>query len=221
VCWSSGSRGSSALKSNSAWRRNGCVGVQAGLSVHLRGNTPNPTRTDLTFAPVEGKSKAWFVPPNCVADWLAVLFGVVVACALLALVSWNVWRLAEGKVTWSELTCVDPTDACNWSSYRVVNDSRAPVVLRACSHHCGDGDRRLDPVYVEPGAVTPDDVYRGVKATVGSRDWWEVQTPSAVTLGCLVLDGHAHKRDGDLVQVSSAGSCGPQSPSTTSFAKAG
>ena len=108
-------------------------------------------------------------------------------------------RLAEGQVSLSDLTCVDdPTDPCNWSSYRVKNDSAVPVVLRECMHHCGSGHRRLDPVLVKIDETTSGDA---VTALVGDRAWWEVRSSSNRLLGCLVLDGHRHKHDADLVVV--------------------
>jgi hypothetical protein len=103
------------------------------------------------------------------------LGGIVVALVFLALVGWNVVRLAEGETTVEALACVDPTDPCNWSSYRVANDSNAPVVLRECEHRCESGDRRLDPILVAPGTLSSSD---RVRAAVGARDWWEAQTVS-------------------------------------------
>jgi len=132
---------------------------------------------------------------------------VVVICvggAILTLVAWNAARLARGEVSFSELACVDPTDSCNYSTYRVLNDTTGPVLLRECMHHCGRGDRRLDPIVVESGRTTSG---AAVPALVGSRNWWEVESLSHSRLGCLVLDGHRHKRDGDLVDVSAVGPC--------------
>jgi hypothetical protein len=146
-------------------------------------------------------------PVDSFGEWFGFVGGILVLAAIIALVAWNIGRLNTGKVTLSELTCIDPTDPCNWSSYQVRNDTSRPVVLRECLHHCGDGDSRGDPIQIEPRAVSPNDVYRGASATVGDRAWWEVRTTSARLLGCLVLDGHAHKHDGDLVVVSSARSC--------------
>ena len=50
------------------------------------------------------------------------LVAAVLACAVLALIAWNVVRLATGQVAPSELACIDPTDPCNYSTYRVLND---------------------------------------------------------------------------------------------------
>ena len=163
------------------------------------------------------ESRTWIVRPHGLGGWLAFIGGLLVAAALLSLIAWNIWRLAEGKVTPNELACVDPTDPCNWSAYRVHNDTPTPVVLRECQHHCGKGDNLLDPVSVTPGRTTGSDVY-GVSATVGARDWWQVQSPAGAVLGCLVLDGHPHKRDGDLVDVSAATPCREDAASTPSFA---
>jgi hypothetical protein len=150
---------------------------------------------------------SWFAPPNNLGDWIGLLGGIAVAVAIAALIGWNVVRLTEGKTTLAALTCVDPTDSCNWSSYRVTNDSNVPVVLRECQHHCESGDRRLDPILVAPGTATPSSGYQ-VTATVGARDWWEVQTVSGRQIGCLILDGHPRKHDGDVVRVSSVQRCG-------------
>jgi hypothetical protein len=139
------------------------------------------------------------------------LVGAVLACAILTLIAWNGVRLATGQVTASELACIDPTDPCNYSTYRVLNDTGTPVVLRECIHHCGAGDRRLDPVPVRNGTTTSGDA---VTALVGSSAWWEVLSRSNRSLGCLVLDGHKHKRDGDLVRVSALGRCAPDAAPT-------
>lgn len=136
--------------------------------------------------------------------------------ALVTLIVWNVVRLADGKVTVSDLACVDPTDSCNWSNYRVINDTDTPVVLRECLHQCGNGDRRLEPILVAPNATTSDDGNQ-VTASVGGRNWWAVQTVSGHQIGCLVLDGHSSKRDGDLVLVSSARRCGSASVTTIPY----
>ena len=130
---------------------------------------------------------------------------------MLALVGWNALRLAEGRVSVSELACVDPTDPCNYSTYRVENDTGAPVVLRECMHHCGSGDQRLDPVSIDVGRTTAGDA---VTALVSSRDWWEVRTSSHRLIECLVLEGHRHKHDGDAVVASSAEPCRAHALST-------
>jgi hypothetical protein len=132
--------------------------------------------------------------------WAALCAGTFAASAVLSLVGWNAVRLASGQVSLSDLACVgDPTDPCNWSSYRVQNDTGAPVVLRECMQSCARGDRRLDPVSVKTGEVTSG---HAVTAMVGGRARWEVRSTSNHVLGCLVLYGHRHKQDGDLVRVS-------------------
>jgi hypothetical protein len=147
------------------------------------------------------------------------LVGTIAACSVCSLISWNAVRLAEGQVSLSDLACVgDPTDPCNWSSYRVENDTGGPVVLRECMHHCGEGDRRLDPVSLRAGGTTSDDA---VTALVGDRAWWEMRSSSNQSLGCLVLDGHRHKRDGDLVLVSSVRPCRASAPSSPAQARTG
>jgi hypothetical protein len=160
------------------------------------------------------KRPSWIAPVEGVGDWVGLSVGFVVVCAIIALVTWNVVRLSEGKVTLDDLACIDPTDSCNFSKYRVQNDTTRPVVLRECSHHCGEGDRRLDPIDVAAGGLTPDDEFSGVTALVGKRAWWEVRTRTGQLLGCLVLDGHPHKRDGDLVAISAARPCGTHAAAT-------
>jgi hypothetical protein len=135
---------------------------------------------------------------------LAFLSGTALSAAVLALVAWNILRLADGQVTFSQLACVDVTDPCNWSSYRVLNDTRAPIILRECDDRCEHVNRRLGAIVVAPGTTTAGEE---VRATVASRDWWEVRTRQGRLLGCLVLDGHLHKHDGDVVRVSSASPC--------------
>lgn len=152
-----------------------------------------------------------FPPGRGLGRWVGLLGGLVVACAILALIGWNVVRLAEGQVSVSELACIDVTDPCNYSSYSVKNDAALPVVLRECMHHCGRGDRRLDPVSIDVARTTSNDA---VTALVGSRAWWEVRSSSNHLLGCLVLDGHQHKHDGDVVVVSSVQPCRAHASST-------
>jgi hypothetical protein len=144
--------------------------------------------------------RSWFVRPDSRGECVGLLGGIVVAVVVLALIGWNVVRLTEGKTTVEALACVDPTDQCNSSSYRVANDSNAPVVLRECAHHCGSGDRRLDPILVAPGTMSSSDQ---VRATVGARDWWEAQTVPGRQIGCLILAGDSSKHDGDAVLVGS------------------
>jgi hypothetical protein len=161
------------------------------------------------------KRPSWFHPVRGPGEWVAFLAGIALIPAFLALVAWNVVRLADGQETFSELVCVDPTDPCNWSSYRVLNDTGAAIVLRECDDRCQHVDRRLEAIVVPPGATT---VGEEVRATVESRNWWEVRTQSGRLLGCLVLDGHAHKRDGDVVRASSLAPC--SSGRTTAVASA-
>lgn len=113
-----------------------------------------------------------------------------------------------------QATCLDPTDDCNWSVVVVRNDTPRTVALRACMHHCGAGDRRLDPVVVASGRSSPTTQYGGVYANTGGLDWWAVEDPNGVILGCLVLDGHSDKRDGDVVLVSEARPCRAHGPAT-------
>jgi hypothetical protein len=109
---------------------------------------------------------------------------------------------------------LDPTDPCNWSLVVVRNDTTAPVVLRECMHHCGNGDQLLDPIDVAPGATSPRDQYAGVPALTYERTWVAVSSRGR-RVGCLVLDGHHTKRDGDVVRVSEAGPCGDSHSATT------
>jgi hypothetical protein len=163
------------------------------------------TSEDSARSPMKRPSR--FRPADSLGEWLGLLGGILVVATLVALIVWNVLRLADGKATFSGLACVDPTDPCNWSSYRVVNDTDTPVVLRECLHQCGNGDRRLEPILVAPRATTPNNGHQ-VTASVGGRDWWEVQTVSGRQIGCLLLDGHSSKHDGDTVRVLSARRCG-------------
>jgi hypothetical protein len=159
-----------------------------------------------------GTSIPTYVHPRGFPGWAALFAAAIAACAILSLIGWNAMRLAKGQVSLSDLACVgDPTDPCNWSSYRVKNDSAVPVVLRECMHHCGSGDRPLDPVLVKIDETTLGDA---VTAQVAGRAWWEVRASSNRLLGCLVLDGHRHKHDGALVVVSSVQPCRMNSPTT-------
>ena len=154
-----------------------------------------------------------FRPVRGIGEWVGFLGGIVVLVAVLALVGWNVERVRNGDVTVDELLCMDPGDVCNWSAYRVRNDSGQPVVLRECRHQCGAGDRRYDAIGVRPGEVTANSA-REVSAAVGQLVWWEVRTSGGRMLGCLILDGHRHKHDGDLVAISARAPCRAQMPAT-------
>jgi hypothetical protein len=89
----------------------------------------------------------------------------------------------------------------------VANDSGHEVSLRECLHHCGEGDQRLDPVAVAAGERSPAKQYGSVTALTGTRNWIAVESPTGRTLGCLIVDGHPDKRDGDLVRVSQMAAC--------------
>jgi hypothetical protein len=116
-----------------------------------------------------------------------------------------------------QATCgFDPTDDCNWSVIVVRNDAKSPVELRACVHHCGQGDRRLDPVEVEVDEASPAQQYGGVYANTGGLNWSEVtDRATGRRLGCLVLRGHSNKTDGDVVLVSQARPCSVKQPPAT------
>lgn len=116
----------------------------------------------------------------------------------------------------AQLTCgFDPTDDCNWSVFVVSNDSPSAVALRQCLHHCGQGDRRLDPIYVAAGQGSPPRQYGSVYATTGGLAWWEVTDASTQRqLGCLVLDGRGDKTDGKVLLVSRAHPCRATQPPT-------
>src|SRR5947199_8913017 len=70
---------------------------------------------------------------------------------VVAVVAVAVFGLSAcGFHSFSQGTCVDPTDDCNWSVVVIVNDSAKPVTLRECIHRCGSVDQRLDPLTVAP-----------------------------------------------------------------------
>jgi hypothetical protein len=117
-----------------------------------------------------------------------------------------------GPHSFRQATCVDVTDDCNWSVVVVRNDTPRAVAVRPCLHHCGPGDRRLDAVLLASGDSSPKKQYGGVYANTGALNWWEVQDTTGKALGCLVLDGHADKRDGDIVLVSQTRPCREHQP---------
>jgi hypothetical protein len=139
---------------------------------------------------------SWFEPLDSAAEWIGFLGGIAVFSAVVAV-------LVSGRVDLSELSCWEPADSCSYSVYVVRNDLDASIVLRECLHQCGAGDRRLGVVSIEAGGVEK----REVAAPVGVHVWWEVASARRRVLGCLVLDGHAHKHDDDSVRVSSLGAC--------------
>jgi hypothetical protein len=152
----------------------------------------------------------WFEPPHGFGDWVGFLLGILVGAVVLAVIGWGAVRLAQGEITFSEPTCIDFTDPCNWSSYRVFNDTGKLIVLRECDDRCQPGDGRSDPIIVGAGAITRDDVYE-VRASVKERDWWAVESRTGRQIGCLVLDGHPHKHDGDVVLASAVQPCSVRS----------
>ena len=121
---------------------------------------------------------------------------------------------ACGPHSFRQATCFDPTDSCNWSVVVVENNTRRRVVLRECVHHCGRGDRRLDPITLLPEQRSPAKQFGGITALTGTRTWVAVETKRDATLGCLVLDGHPDKQDGDLVSVTEMARCGDSGTST-------
>ena len=163
------------------------------------------------------RTPSWMEPVDSFGDWFGLLGGLVVLPVTIGAAIWlgvHPIRLVSdaipngGQGTASPAWfCIDPTDPCNWSSYQVRNDSQRVVVLRECMHHCGAGDQVLDPITIRPGDTTANNVY-DVSAGIGVYSWWEVLTPSGVRLGCLILDGHSKKHDGDLVLVSETSRCG-------------
>ena len=102
----------------------------------------------------------------------------------------------------------DPTDSCNWSVAVVENDTQRTIRLLPCGHHCGSGDQFLDPITVQRGRRSPASQYGGLEVLTGDVSWIAVDTASGQRLGCLVIDGHARKRDGDLFSVSQMERCG-------------
>lgn len=149
---------------------------------------------------------SWFEPLDSVGEWIGFIGGIAVVCGIAAMFVFD----GDGV---SQLLCWEPGDSCGYSVYRIRNDLDQPIVVRECMHHCGTGDQRLDPIAVPAGRVTQNS-FLAVSAIVGLHDWWEVKSASGEVLGCLVLDGHAHKHDGDLVVVSAAGPCTPQAAVT-------
>ena len=106
-----------------------------------------------------------------------------------------------------QATCFDPTESCNWSVVVVRNDTPTTVILRPRADNCQPGDPRVDTVPVPAGASSPSTQYGSVYALTQQLNCWAVEDTSRDTLGCLLLDGHPDKRDGDVVLVSEAIPC--------------
>jgi hypothetical protein len=149
---------------------------------------------------------AWFEPVDSVGEWIGLLGGLLAACALVALGGLIARDLASGATTFDELLCFKPGEPCRYSVYRVRNDTGAPVEIRWCLHHCGEGDRKGVGIPIAPGGTTVNDEH-GVQAIISNLNWFELRAESGSVLGCLVLDGHPHKHDGDLVVVSDVAPC--------------
>jgi hypothetical protein len=62
--------------------------------------------------------------------------------------------------------------------------------------------------------TSPAEQYGGVSAYIGDLNWWAVEDRAGRTLGCLVLDPHPDKYDGDVVLVSKKRDCSPDQPAT-------
>jgi hypothetical protein len=153
----------------------------------------------------------WFAPPKGLGDWVGFVGGIVVAVCVLAFIGWTGVRLAQGSVRFEELYCgFDPTDPCNYSVYRVRNDTNRAVLLGECDERCQGADRGREPILIEAGGITGSRDYE-VKVPIQERAWWQVETRSGQRIGCLVLDGHPHKHDGDIVLVSAAQRCSMRS----------
>jgi hypothetical protein len=131
---------------------------------------------------------------HIVRDWIGYLARIAAGLAVFASIAAIGQYMDRHDITVSEAICgFDASDPCNYSSYRVRNDIGAPVVLNVDEGY---------PIRLDPGATTDEP-----SAVVRERETWEVRTPSGSLLGCLVLSGHRHKRDGDRLSVSGAGSC--------------
>jgi hypothetical protein len=62
--------------------------------------------------------------------------------------------------------------------------------------------------------TSPKEQYGGVYALTGVKNWYAVEDAAGKTLGCLVIDGHPDKEDGDVVLVSEKRQCTPEQPVT-------
>jgi hypothetical protein len=151
---------------------------------------------------------SWFEPVDSVGEWIGLLGGLLALGGIVALV---VVGGINWKATSAFLDCPSPLDSCNWSAYRVRNDTSRIVVLRECENWCEAGDQLYDPVRLEPGSLSSTDA---VIANVNSRAWWEVKRLSGRQLGCLVLNGYSTRHNGELVLVSAARPCSPTQPTT-------
>jgi hypothetical protein len=166
-------------------------------------------------------------PVDSIGEWIGLLGGLLVIASVslgVALISLGPISPSAGKIAHGitqvppvidAVACgLDPTDPCNWSLVVVRNDTRSSITLAPCEHHGGRDDRCGSPILVLPGRTSPTDQYAGVRAETGLRTWIAV-TSRGQRLGCLVLDGHSKKRDGDLVLASQAQPCGHSSSPTT------
>ena len=156
-------------------------------------------------------------PVDSVGEWIALLVGPPLGLALLVVTVLAVASgpHARGVGGLGNIACgFDRTDPCNWSLVIVRNDTTAAVVLRPCDHHGGAGDQCGPTITVQAGESSPRSQYEGVRAFTGERTWVAVSS-GGQRLGCLVLDGHSSKRDGDVVLVSEARRCGDSHTQTT------
>jgi len=157
-------------------------------------------------------------PLDSVSEWLGLIGGLLFVSVFVALIGAVGFRLTSASHVaraLDQVTCgLDPTDPCNWSLVVVKNDTHAAVLLEPCEHHGGEGDHCGPPIAVPRGARSTRDQYEGVQALTGTRTWVAI-VQSGRRLGCLVLDGHSTKRDGDLVLASEARGCGNSATPTT------
>lgn len=152
------------------------------------------------------RSPSWMEPISGVGDWIAVTLGALVVLGIAAVVA----LLLSGSITDADIdyyTCLMPNEPCRESAYRVTNDTSTAVLVRECLNHCGKGDERLEPVTILPGRTTGTEYPYPIGADVGLHTWFEVLTVSGRRRGCLVLDGHRRKHDGDRVVISAATPC--------------
>jgi hypothetical protein len=167
---------------------------------------------------VRFRRPSWIRPVDSFGEWLGLTGGLLVVSAWIALIGAVAFGFTSvGRVghALDRVTCgLDPTDSCNWSVVIVKNDTRATVLLEPCEHHGGKGDDCGPPIVVAPGATSSRDQYEGVQAITGLKTWVAV-VQRGRRIGCLVLDGHSSKRDGDLVLVSEARRCGDSSSPAT------
>ena len=135
--------------------------------------------------------------------WQRVLLGVAIGIPVTAVVAVAavLGLLFGASVLLDASGCgsIDPTDAANYSSVAVLNDTNSPVILDDCPGAYCHADEL--PVRIAPGQRFHDDAACG--AAGSDMTSWRVRRTDGTVLGYVAV-ATPRKHDGLVFRVSRA-----------------